>query len=258
MIWIILIGMIFTSACTKEKEEDLNDNIIENNPTITVDLVSEFDWRDSSIVTPAKAQGSLGSCGVFAAMGALESAIARESGVLVDLSEQHYINASDTWDPSTGVSPMTVFDFIKDNGIVIESRLPYQARKTDELPTGDYDFTLSSYKVLALESMSASESRKAVKKVILEFGPIATAMDFMSDLDDYTGGVYVPGPNSEVQGGHWVVIVGWKDDSNVRNGGYWIIKNSNGSEWGENGCFKIPYTLCGLVRYVITYPIYNN
>ncbi len=74
---IFLIGFVYFSGCTKE-ESEIPEIIIQD------DLVESFDWRDSSIVTPAKQQGSYGSCGVFAAMGALESAIAIKSGILVE------------------------------------------------------------------------------------------------------------------------------------------------------------------------------
>jgi C1A family cysteine protease len=40
---------------------------------------------------------------------------------------------------------------------------------------------------------------------------------------------------------HQVVIVGWKNDNSISNGGYWIIKNSFSSEWGYNGFFNLEY-----------------
>ncbi|HPJ46630.1 MAG TPA: C1 family peptidase [Tenuifilaceae bacterium] len=242
----LILGITITTSCKKDETVIvINDN-----------LGTRFDWRDSSIVTPAKNQGNYGSCGVFAAMGALESAIAKKTEMFVDLSEQHYINASTTWDATTGVSPMTVYDFIIENGIVIESRLPYQATITNEIPQEPMDFFLSSYETVSLENFSASESVKKVKENILAHGPVAAAMDIMSDLKYYSGGIYTPGSNSVNCGGHWVVIVGWENDASLTQGGYWIVKNSSGTSWGENGFFKIPYTVCNLDRYVIVYPVF--
>ena len=40
---------------------------------------------------------------------------------------------------------------------------------------------------------------------------------------------------------HWVLLVGWKDDINIRNGGYWICKNSWGADWGYDGFFNLGY-----------------
>jgi len=91
----------------------------------------------------------------------------------------------------------------------------------------------------------------------LKYGPVATNMIFFEDLDRYTGGVYIHDGKSEEQGGHWVVIVGWKDHPEVKNGGYWICRNSWGEKWGENGYFKIPYGECGIDDFWFVYGIFN-
>ena len=44
---------------------------------------------------------------------------------------------------------------------------------------------------------------------------------------------------------HQVVIVGWRNDNTISNGGYWIIKNSFSSEWGYNGFFNLEYDYQG-------------
>jgi hypothetical protein len=40
---------------------------------------------------------------------------------------------------------------------------------------------------------------------------------------------------------HQVVLVGWKDDPSITNGGYWIVKNSLSEEWGYEGFFNLEY-----------------
>lgn len=241
-----IVFIILAFSCNKE-------NLPENGIEINDDLQERFDWRDEQIVTPAKDQGSYGTCGVFSAMGVIEARIARDSGKHVDLSEQYYVNVSDSWKPSTGVNPWTVFSFVKQTGTVFENRLPYQAKKTTIIPEGDVDYLLPySYETKGLENMSVAQSRKFIKEKLVEYGPLATAMDYKPALDDYTGGIFDPG-NSKDGGGHWVVIVGWKDDASVKNGGYWIVKNSDVPNWGENGFCNIPYTVCNIDRYVIAY-----
>jgi hypothetical protein len=59
--------------------------------------------------------------------------------------------------------------------------------------------------------------------------------------------------NEDVGGmDHGVIIVGWKDDPSIGNGGYWICKNSWGENWGYNGFFNIEYGS----HYIDTYEIH--
>ena len=91
----------------------------------------------------------------------------------------------------------------------------------------------------------------------MDYGPVATNMIFYQDLDRYRQGVYLYDGKSEEQGGHWIVVVGWKDDPNVKNGGYWICRNSWGEKWGENGYFNIAYGECGVDDFYFVYGVYR-
>jgi hypothetical protein len=90
------------------------------------------------------------------------------------------------------------------------------------------------------------------KSWIIEKGPAATDMfvniDFQEwgmthhDSDDYYPYVEKSGAN------HQVIIVGWKDDQFIDKGGYWICKNSWGSDWGYDGFFNIVYGSMNIVE----------
>jgi PKD repeat protein len=45
---------------------------------------------------------------------------------------------------------------------------------------------------------------------------------------------------------HVILIVGWKDDSSIGKGGYWICKNSWGTIFGYDGFFNIEYESHGI------------
>jgi hypothetical protein len=98
------------------------------------------------------------------------------------------------------------------------------------------------------KSDGSSVDRERIKTDIMEKGPVATIMAATKDFSIW--GVYHHNPNAYFyhllpvpvsSNNHFVVIVGWKDDSSVRNGGYWICKNSWGSYWGYNGFFNLAY-----------------
>ncbi|XP_041968031.1 tubulointerstitial nephritis antigen-like [Aricia agestis] len=73
---------------------------------------------------------------------------------------------------------------------------------------------------------------------IMESGPVQAVMTVYQDFFHYQDGIYRRSPygNNRYQGLHSVRIVGWGEDY---QGKYWIVANSWGREWGENGYFRI-------------------
>jgi Tol biopolymer transport system component len=242
---------IFTEAKIVEKLMPKEINSISFNRNIP----SEFDWRERNIMTPVKHQMNLGSCGVFAAVAVFEALIKKETGINVDLSEQQVINGSKDFVPS-GISSVNAMKYMKEAGLVFEERLPYQDKKTDEMPEGPADYRLTDYQYVKTDKLALSEKIETIKKAVLGYGPVATNMIFYQDLDAYKEGVYVYDGISPEQGGHWVVIVGWKNDPEVNNGGYWICRNSWGDNWGKNGYFNIAYGECGIDDFWFVYGVF--
>ena len=66
--------------------------------------------------------------------------------------------------------------------------------------------------------------------------PVPCGMYVYEDLKNYVGGVYEPLTGQENLGGHLVCIVGFDDSQSC-----WIVKNSWGPDWGEDGFFRINY-----------------
>lgn len=58
------------------------------------------------------------------------------------------------------------------------------------------------------------------------------------DFYNYDGGVYTRTKGSKLAGGHAIKIIGWGTDSES-NLPYWIVANSWGTDWGEDGFFRI-------------------
>jgi len=57
----------------------------------------------------------------------------------------------------------------------------------------------------------------------------------------YSDGIIVKTSSSKIN--HAVVIVGYTPQ-------YFLIKNSFGPEWGQNGYAKISHDACGILNYV--------
>ena len=207
--------------------EDRDDLYLEENP---FDGRSSYDWRDYNGVTSVKAQGSCGSCWAFATVAMVESFILIYDGYDWDLSEQQLVSCNNEGYGCGGGWFLPEY-FISPGG-VFETCMPYQA--SDYVPC-----TQNQCQFVAFvdDWTSVGSSVNAIKSALVD-GPVATAMYAFDDLSYYSGGCYSHGHTSSAN--HGVLIVGY-NDAECNGQGAWIVKNSWGPNWGENGFFKIKY-----------------
>jgi len=220
-----------------------------------VDLPAAWDARSLGYVSPVKMQGA---CWVFSAIGTVESAIMKTNGgQVVDLSEQEITTCHPNGE--TGGLEYYAFAYILRRGIASEGRYPWNGADHQCRPPVPADFFINDYSILNVDFLPLADRLRLIKGALLANGPVSTGFLVYKDFSVFAGnGVYVWDGGEEILGGHAVMIVGWRDDSAVANGGYWICKNSWGTAWGENGFFRIAYGQCGiddLIQYVAYDPL---
>ena len=215
-------------------------------------LPPELDYRQLGLVSPVKDQGQ-GACWVFSAIGTVESTIMKQNGgQVVDLSEEE-ISSCHPMGETAGIEHYA-FSYILRKGIASEANYPWHTYDSVCHPPAQPDYFINDYHILNVSFLPLADRVRALKILLLKNGPVSTGFTVYTEFFDYKGqNVYVWTGDQRLEGGHAVVIVGWKDDAAVVNGGYWICKNSWSENWGENGFFRIAYGQLGIddiVEYV--------
>ena len=209
-------------------------------------LPPAFDWRDDGgdWTTPIRDQEGCGSCVAFASLAVLESLLERQAGnpfINPDLSESDLFACGCGDCCNRGWWLSHAARHLRFVGVTSETCWRYTPRNQacqDVNSLGcDRETNIDSYRRLT--------TPEEMKRSLVENGPLLGRMNVYRDFAKfYRGGIYRPTPGSRLLGGHAVAIVGYDD-----NAGYWAVKNSWGTDWGESGFFRIAYGASGIDVY---------
>jgi hypothetical protein len=244
-------------------------------------LPATLDWRSfygHNFITPIRNQGQCGSCWAFGTIAAFEAVIsyrAAQADPTLDLAEEHLLDCVGTtlgcttggitWDlPFIGGTA----SFMTDKGVTTEQCYPYVAGASGQKGTcGESSLSAACQAaVVKAESMTPIQSTAAgfpqwdppeftmdaatmlEVKTWLQDRPVGCSMRAFDDLYDYTSGVYEPSASPGSSGLHVVLLVGYDDP-----GGYWIVKNSWGDDFGEQGYFRVKYNTSSIGMFSFVY-----
>ncbi len=264
-----LLGLKLTEKEIAKPQQNLKEKKLKSPSNITLGAAggggngipgepvfpAQFDWRDRhgmDYITPVKSQGSCGSCWAFAAVAALEGSINayfNNPDLDVDLSEQDLVSCCSAGDCGGGYCKPVFTSYFMNPGITLESCFPYTATNNNcgNKCSGweDIVWKTTSYVNVELNPyFNIQANVDAIKQALIEYGPVKVSMFVYSDFYSYSGGIYEYTTGS-FEGGHAVTIVGF---GTYNDSDYWIVKNSWGEDWGEDGYFRIYTHECGIDR----------
>ncbi|XP_020269245.1 oryzain gamma chain-like [Asparagus officinalis] len=216
-------------------------------------LLETKDWREDGIVSPVKDQGKCGSCWTFSTTGALEAAYIQATGKSISLSEQQLVDCATAFNNfgCNGGLPSQAFEYIKYNGgLDTEQSYPYAA------VNGICNFRPENVGVKVLDSVNITlGAEDELKHAVGLVRPVSVAFEVVNGFRLYKSGVYSSDTcgSDPMDVNHAVLAVGYGVENGVP---YWLIKNSWGAEWGDNGYFKMELgkNMCG-VATCASYPI---
>ncbi|MBU8923057.1 MAG: hypothetical protein KOO63_14660 [Bacteroidales bacterium] len=198
---------------------------------------ASWDWRSTSEVTSVKNQNPYGTCWAFGTLGSFEAFILINESIAYDYSE-HNIQGCNvvSTDCNAGGNAWMSVNYLALSGTIDESCDTYPGTcpvATCSNPACSFDKQVTEWRVIPNDVT-------AIKNAVQTYGPIYVSMyasfPAFNSYDGTTCLVYAgtEDPN------HAVVIVGWDDDM-CGGSGAWIVKNSWGTAWGDNGYFYIQY-----------------
>jgi len=241
-----------------------------------------FDWREKGAVNPVQNQGMCGDCFSFATTGAIEGANFLKTGELVKLSEQQltscelsdddytvttsYTSSYSSWTTfqHRGVDVYATDDIDGCEGGTLPEAFTeaywFGLVTEEEYPFASYDGTSPGcdYGVLNSDNQTRvsidawtwvhdtlqGASPDALKRALVKFGPIAVGVN-ADQMQFYVSGIDKASLCRGRDPNHAMLLVGY---GYSREGNYWLVKNSWGEEWGEQGYYRIStsYGACGI------------
>ena len=205
---------------------------------------ASLDWRNKdgvNWVSPLLNQANCGSCVAFASIGTMETQLRIASGnsaYNISLSPQNLF-ACGGGGCETGWMPDDAADFLQKKGVVDEACQPYMSGATGtdmQCSAACSDANKRTYRITGFSKPTSYFKNVDAVKAALQNGPLVTTIMVYEDFMSYSSGVYKHS-TGKFLGGHAISIIGYDDSSQS-----FIIRNSWGPEWGENGFGHVSYT----------------
>jgi len=204
------------------------------------ELPESIDWRDKGVVSAVKNQGQCGSCWAFATTEVVESYAAIETGTLPILSAQQVTACAPNDLQCGGIGgcqgsiPQLAFTYLQLFGHATEDSYPYIANS--DICEYDFENTAPVVGITGYNTLPTN-NQEAVMTHLAETGPLAVSVWVNDAFHNYGGGLFDGCSYDEsMEVNHVVQLVGYGSDG---EGDYWIVRNSWGEGWGENGYIRM-------------------
>jgi C1A family cysteine protease len=263
-----LYGITKFADLTKDEFKDYKGYVQSSNPPTRGSLATEmsyepvqtmpesgslpstFDWKNQGAVTPVKDQGQCGSCWAFSATEGSESAWFLAGHTLTELSPQEVVSCDTKCEGCNGCDLPEAFSYIESKGLETEQEYPYTSGTTEKNGNCEYQSSEVVAYITGWEYATQTKNETQMQVAMYQYGPLSICVDAQT-WQFYRGGVITSNCGTRLD--HCVQATGW---NTAQNPPYWLIRNSWGASWGEQGYVWVEMykDLCGVAEeatYVI-------
>lgn len=210
----------------------------------------KYDLREHQSI-PAIRRQQCGNCWAYCAVGAIECAAYRTRLMPPNqnLSEAFLVNCSDGGN-CTGGYTYKVYEFLNNTRkkMRLETEMADNGVK-EPCITKTGPLTHTELMDWGIVDPSGDISRiptvAQIKEALCKYGAISCSIQTTRLFGDYAGGVFRQTASNYTtpKTNHAVVIIGWDDSKNA-----WLVRNSWGTYWGENGYAWVDYNTNNIGR----------
>jgi len=201
-----------------------------------------IDWVAKGMTTPIKNQEQCGSCWAFSTTETVESANLLAGHTMTIGAPQMIVDCDSSDQGCNGGDPREALGWVvNQGGMDLESCYPYKAE--DESCMSSSCTPSPNLKISAVNPVSEDESSIYTA---LQSSPLSICCD-AQPWQYYNGGV-LTSSQCGLSIDHAIQLTGYSPSS----GGYWIVRNSWGADWGESGFIYLQYgqNTCGITSEV--------
>lgn len=201
-------------------------------------------------------QGQCGSCWAEAAAAALEGLLetnatlmeqlVRASGSKVPtLSSQSLVACTDNprncggTGGCEGATSELAFELVQTKGVPLAASWPYTAGRGGKQICDEKHFSSTLLKISNFVTLPSNKLSSLIHALVSQAAPIVTSVD-ATGWSFYFSGIYKDDENGsgEFTVNHAVTLTGYQRPTETTMG-WWLIKNSWGEDWGENGFIRV-------------------
>lgn len=224
----------FKQLIKKSHQSEVPDFPLDQQPD--PERVTHIDADLRSCLGPARDTMGCGACYAFSWNSLLEWHYCKQTGELLNLSEQHIVDCSNFggFDGCRAGKIEDVRRFAEQFGFYLEQEYPYTAKfkpqsldKCNNIRQQGRRFRVADWTRLVVDPREWEQ--------VLKEQPILVQARLPADIERYKRGIH-PGDNCSEHLLHGMLLVGHGREAGQP---YWLIRNSMGAKWGESGHFRL-------------------